>query len=161
MEIASTILLYLWFVLCLLPWLVCLTAFVALAILVVVEIARMPIRALHNLAIYCGGRAASCGRLRGSDDQFLRKSASSVNLTGRFPPPKAPGAQADMQRRSVFCTGFRGAAATPRGFISAGPPLLQRSRAESRNLMPPWGNTLNERQVRYLVAYLRTLGEPK
>lgn len=29
------------------------------------------------------------------------------------------------------------------------------------NLMPPWGNTLNERQVRYLVAYLRTLGEAK
>jgi mono/diheme cytochrome c family protein len=25
------------------------------------------------------------------------------------------------------------------------------------NLMPPWGHTLNERQVRYLVAYLRTL----
>ncbi len=72
MEIATTILLYLWFVLCLLPWLVCLTAFVALAILVVVEIARMLIRALHNLASYCG-RAASCGRLRGSDDQFLRE----------------------------------------------------------------------------------------
>ena len=29
------------------------------------------------------------------------------------------------------------------------------------NLMPPWGNTLNERQVRYLVAYLRTLSETK
>jgi len=29
------------------------------------------------------------------------------------------------------------------------------------NLMPAWGNTLNERQVRYLVAYLRTLGEAK
>jgi len=29
------------------------------------------------------------------------------------------------------------------------------------NLMPPWGNTLNARQVRYLVAYLRTLGETK
>jgi mono/diheme cytochrome c family protein len=26
------------------------------------------------------------------------------------------------------------------------------------NLMPPWGHTLNERQIRYLVAYLRTLG---
>ncbi len=25
------------------------------------------------------------------------------------------------------------------------------------NLMPPWGHTLNERQIRYLVAYLRTL----
>jgi hypothetical protein len=73
MEIATTILLYLWFVLCLLPWLVCLTAFVALAILVVVEIIRMLIRAPHNLASYCGGRAASCGQLRGSDDQFLRE----------------------------------------------------------------------------------------
>lgn len=27
------------------------------------------------------------------------------------------------------------------------------------NLMPPWGHTLNERQLRYLVAYLRTLRE--
>jgi mono/diheme cytochrome c family protein len=26
------------------------------------------------------------------------------------------------------------------------------------NLMPPWGHTLNDRQIRYLVAYLRTLG---
>ena len=26
------------------------------------------------------------------------------------------------------------------------------------NLMPPWGRTLNERQIRYLVAYIRTLG---
>lgn len=25
------------------------------------------------------------------------------------------------------------------------------------NLMPPWGHTLNERQIRYLVAYVRTL----
>jgi len=41
--------------------------------LCVVEIARMLIRALHNLAIYCSGRAASCGRLGGSDDQFLRE----------------------------------------------------------------------------------------
>jgi mono/diheme cytochrome c family protein len=29
------------------------------------------------------------------------------------------------------------------------------------NLMPPWGHTLNDCQIRYLVAYLRTLGEPK
>jgi len=29
------------------------------------------------------------------------------------------------------------------------------------NLMPAWGHTLNERQVRYLVTYIRTLGEPK
>jgi hypothetical protein len=29
------------------------------------------------------------------------------------------------------------------------------------NLMPPWGHTLNERYVRYLVAYLRTLGGSK
>ena len=29
------------------------------------------------------------------------------------------------------------------------------------NLMPPWGHTLNERQIRYLVAYLRTLRESK
>ena|ERR1700687_3929291 len=29
------------------------------------------------------------------------------------------------------------------------------------NQMPPWGHTLNERQIRYLVAYLRTLGGPK
>jgi len=73
MKIASSILLNFWFVVCLLPWLVCLTAFVALAILVVVEIARMLILAPHNLAIYCGGRAASCGRLGASDDQFLRE----------------------------------------------------------------------------------------
>ena len=26
------------------------------------------------------------------------------------------------------------------------------------NLMPPWGHTLNERQIRYLMAYIRTLG---
>ena len=32
-----------------------------------------------------------------------------------------------------------------------------RERGKS-NLMPPWGHTLNERQIRYLVAYLRTLG---
>lgn len=25
------------------------------------------------------------------------------------------------------------------------------------NLMPPWGHTLNERQIRYLVAYVRAL----
>ncbi|MBI5280628.1 MAG: cytochrome c [Candidatus Solibacter usitatus] len=31
-----------------------------------------------------------------------------------------------------------------------------RERGKS-NLMPPWGHTLNERQIRYLVAYLRTL----
>ena len=73
MKIASSILLYFWFVLCLLPWLVCLAAFVAFAIFVVMESARMLIRAPHNLAIYCSGRAASCGRLPGSDDQFLRK----------------------------------------------------------------------------------------
>ena len=29
------------------------------------------------------------------------------------------------------------------------------------NLMPPWGHTLNERSIRYLVAYIRTFGEPK
>ncbi|MBI1788974.1 MAG: c-type cytochrome [Acidobacteria bacterium] len=29
------------------------------------------------------------------------------------------------------------------------------------NLMPPWGHTLNERQIRYLVACLRTLRESK
>jgi high-affinity iron transporter len=29
------------------------------------------------------------------------------------------------------------------------------------NLMPPWGRTLKERQIRYVVAYLRTLGESK
>ena len=29
------------------------------------------------------------------------------------------------------------------------------------NLMPPWGHTLNERQIRYLLAYIRTLGERK
>ena len=29
------------------------------------------------------------------------------------------------------------------------------------NLMPPWGHTLNERQIRYVVAYIRTLGEPR
>jgi len=29
------------------------------------------------------------------------------------------------------------------------------------NLMPPWGHTVNERQIRYLVAYLRTLRESK
>ena len=31
-----------------------------------------------------------------------------------------------------------------------------RERGKS-NLMPPWGHTLNERQIRYVVAYLRTL----
>jgi mono/diheme cytochrome c family protein len=25
------------------------------------------------------------------------------------------------------------------------------------NLMPPWGHALNERQIRYLIAYVRTL----
>ena len=29
------------------------------------------------------------------------------------------------------------------------------------NLMPPWGHTLNERQIRYVVASIRTLGKPK
>jgi len=29
------------------------------------------------------------------------------------------------------------------------------------NLMPPWGYTLNERQIRCLVAYIRTLGATK
>ena len=29
------------------------------------------------------------------------------------------------------------------------------------NLMPPWGQTLNERYVRYLVAYLRPFGGSK
>ena len=29
------------------------------------------------------------------------------------------------------------------------------------NLMPAWGHTLNDRQMRYLVAYIRTLGESK
>jgi hypothetical protein len=46
--------------------------------------------------------------------------------------------------------------------VSSSSPLFPRrlERAKS-NLMPPWGNTLNERQVRYLVAYVRTLGQPK
>ena len=29
------------------------------------------------------------------------------------------------------------------------------------NLMPPWGHTLNERQIRYVVAYIRTFEPPK
>jgi len=29
------------------------------------------------------------------------------------------------------------------------------------NLMPPWGHTLNERQIRYVVAYIRTLTPSK
>ena len=29
------------------------------------------------------------------------------------------------------------------------------------NLMPPWGHTVNERQIRYLITYLRTLRESK
>jgi mono/diheme cytochrome c family protein len=29
------------------------------------------------------------------------------------------------------------------------------------NLMPPWGHTLSERQIRYVVAYVRTLEKPK